>query len=78
MIDLDDGFIDMHGTAGSVELTEAQFNQAKTDRGEYPDCADYREYQTKYCNGKYEIPNSNYSRIRMDTISPYFRIHSAA
>lgn len=75
-IDLDDGFIDMYGTSPVVELSEEEFNTAQAN-GEYVDCATYRDYQQKYSNGEY-VADQTQSHVRIDTTSPYFKIHSAS
>ena len=72
LIDLDDGLIDILGTA---EITATAFNDINED--EKRGCENYDDYKKRYGPIYIPIPQVSQSHIRISAMSPYFSIKSA-
>ncbi len=73
MIDLDDGTIEMKGTAEYVEEDWETLKANNPDK--YGEFDSYEDYVERY--GKIYKSDAKQSLIKLDVKSPYFKIHSA-
>lgn len=81
MVDLDDGFIDIHGTVLEEEHYSPQASKLTQEEwGELPDDGNkhnsYSAYEKAYETDATTVDRKQ-SHIRIDVQSPYFTIHSA-
>lgn len=88
LIDLDDGFIDIKGAAyenlgngtykpSTTLYSEDEWNALSADSEFKLGCANYEAYMDKYNDDGIYIKSYKQSKIHIDSISPYFIIHSA-
>lgn len=88
LIDLDDGFIDIKGAAyedlgngtykpSTTLYSEDEWNALPADSEFKLGCANYEAYMNKYNDDGIYIKSYKQSKIHIDSISPYFIVHSA-
>ncbi len=89
LIDLDDGFIDIKGAAyqdlgngtykpSTTLYEEDEWNALPANSEFKTGCADYAAYLAKYDDDGIYIKSYKQSNIHINSLSPYFIVHSAA